>query len=88
MLVHKQIIVKGKVENTGFRFHVFRGAFVYNINGLVRQKSGDIIIEAEGEPGAIDHFTKWCRQGTTFSQISSVEVVNKEVFGFSDFKIS
>ncbi len=88
MLVHKQIIVKGKVENTGFRLHALRGASVCKIKGAVCQKDGDVIIDAEGEPDAIDHFTEWCRQGTTFSRISSVEVVNKEVFGFSDFKIS
>jgi acylphosphatase len=88
MLVHKQITVKGHVENTGFRFHALRGAFICKINGVVSQKDGKIIIEAEGEPEAIDHFTEWCRKGTTFSRISGVEVVHKEIYGFSDFKIS
>lgn len=88
MLVHKQIIVKGHVENTGFRFHALRGAFVCKVYGLVSQKDGHIIIEAEGEQSAIDHFMEWCRKGTAFSEISSVEVISKDIVGFSDFKIS
>lgn len=87
MLVHKQITIKGKVENTGFRFYALRGAYVYSINGFVSQKGGNIVIEAEGEPGAMDHFTEWCRQGTTFSHISGVEVINKEIYGYQNFQI-
>jgi acylphosphatase len=88
MLVHKQIIIKGQVENTGFRFHALKGAIRCKINGVVSQKDGKIIIEAEGEQNAIDQFMEWCRQGTRFSRINSVEVVHKEIYGFSDFKIS
>ncbi len=88
MLVHKQILIKGKVENTGFRFHALRGAIDFNIKGMVRQEGGDIIIEAEGEQDALDHFIAWCSKGTMFSGISSVQVVSKNIAGFSDFMIA
>ncbi len=88
MLAHKQIIIKGQVENTGFRFHALRGAYAFSIKGAVTQKDGDIIIEAEGEPKDMDQFIAWCSKGTMYSKVSKIDVVNKNVYGYSDFKIS
>ncbi len=87
MLVHKQIIIKGKVENTGFRFHAMRGACLYGICGDVRQNGNRILIEAEGEEESVDAFTAWCRQKHEFSTIESVTIQDKTLSGYSDFKI-
>lgn len=87
MLVHKQIIIRGRVENTGFRLHAMRGASVFNILGEVRQRSGEVVIEAEGEEGDLEGYIEWCLKGSYSSFVDSVEVFNKTVSRYMDFKI-
>ncbi len=87
MLVHKQIIIRGRVENTGFRLHAMRGASIYGIYGEVRQHGNEIQIEAEGEDESVHAFTAWCRQKHEHSEIESMIINENTLFGYSDFKI-
>lgn len=87
MLVHKQIIIRGRVENTGFRLHAMRGASVFNILGEVRQREGKVVIEAEGEEDALEGYIEWCGKGSTSSLVDSIEVQQKPAYGYFDFKI-
>jgi acylphosphatase len=50
MIRHLQFIIKGKVENTGFRLYALWGASECNIKGEAWQHEGKIIVEAEGYP--------------------------------------
>ncbi len=87
MPVHKQIIVRGRVVNTGFRLHAMRGASIFGISGEVRQRGGEIVIEAEGEEAALESYFKWCGRGSAGSLVDSIEVQKKPVYGYLDFKI-
>lgn len=87
MVRHFQIIVSGKVENTGFRLFALRGARKLHITGEASQHSGRIIIEAEGEGHNLADYEAWCRLGPTGSLIESVEVTEIDVRGYADFKI-
>ncbi len=87
MLVHKQIIIRGRVENMGFRLHAMRGASVFNIQGEVRQRAGEIIIEAEGEDDDLAGYIEWFSKGVYRSMVQSLDTNEKTIYGYSDFKI-
>ncbi len=87
MVKHLQIIITGKVDNTGFRLFSFRGASVLNINGEVRQCKGKICIEAEGEESRLISFTEWCKKGTPESSIETFIIKEKKVIGYNGFSI-
>ena len=87
MIRHIQMIFSGKVENTGFRFYALRGATEMNIMGEVKQESGTILIEAEGQEEDLGKFTAWCKKGPVNSKISSFEKFDKSIIGYQDFKI-
>ena len=87
MIKHLQIIITGKVDNTGFRLFSFRGASVLKINGEVRQVKGKICIEAEGEENRLISFTEWCKKGTPSSHIETIKIKEKEVIGYIGFSI-
>lgn len=87
MIRHLQIIVSGKVEQTGFRLYALWGASEYQINGEVREYPGQIIIEAEGENPALHGFIEWCRKGPQDSRVQSVSTTEKPLYGYTDFRI-
>lgn len=84
---HQQIIIGGKVENTGLRLHTYRGATKLNICGEVKQTGGQIIIEAEGEESDLENFIEWCKKGSASSSVESFKTIDKPMTGYQDFNI-
>lgn len=87
MIRHVQVIISGKVENTGFRLYALRGASEMNIKGQVKQKSGMVLIEAEGEESHLEKFITWCKNGPVGCVVGSTEIIEKKVIGYQDFNI-
>lgn len=87
MVKHFQIIVSGKVENTGFRLFALWGASEMQINGEVWQDNGKIFITAEGEETNLEGFAAWCRKGPSGSMVELVELHEQKVIGHTGFKI-
>lgn len=84
---HHQLIITGKVKNTGFRFYALRGANRFRISGEVSQQNESIIIEAEGEENTLMEFDEWCRKGPEGSQIDTFNISEMELSGYEDFII-
>ena len=84
---HLQFVIKGKVENTGFRLYALWGASECNIKGEARQHEGKIIVDAEGSPPDLNQFTEWCKKGPAGCLIESFEISEHEISGYQDFKI-
>jgi acylphosphatase len=84
---HQQIIIQGKVENTGFRFYAFRGASMFGIRGFVLVNEDQVIVEAEGDDSKLADFGEWCRKGPEGSLVETMICSDKEVIGYEDFKI-
>lgn len=59
----RAVIVRGIVQGVGFRPHVFRLAQRLRLAGTVRNESGAVRIEIEGEPRRLDRF---CRELAEF----------------------
>jgi len=53
-----KIAVSGVVQGVGFRPFVYRLAHTHGLHGSVRNTSGEVEIEIEGEPTAIDLFIR------------------------------
>jgi acylphosphatase len=87
MIRHLQMILTGKVENTGFRLFALWGAREMQISGEVKQDKGKIFITAEGEETNLDGFTAWCKKGPAGSHVESLEIQEKNVTGYIGFKI-
>jgi hydrogenase maturation protein HypF len=52
----RAITVQGIVQGVGFRPFVFSLASRFDLRGFVRNRTGDVLIEVEGETGALDGF--------------------------------
>jgi acylphosphatase len=87
MIRHLQIIISGKLENTGFRLYALWGASQMEIKGSVEQQPDQIIIEAEGEESDVEQFVQWCKKGPESSKIDSFETIEKNIKSYQDFKI-
>jgi acylphosphatase len=84
---HVQVVVNGQVVNKGFRLFALMGSVTYGIKGNVRQDSGNVIIEAEGEENDVNAFILYCRTGPPASMIESLNINEKRIVGYDDFKI-
>jgi hydrogenase maturation protein HypF len=55
-LVRRAVSVSGVVQGVGFRPFVHRLASRHALAGFVRNRAGDVLIEVEGDPGAVAAF--------------------------------
>ncbi|MBA7527168.1 Acylphosphatase [subsurface metagenome] len=89
MKIHKNIIIKGRVQGVGFRFASRTMATSLGIKGFVKNMyNGDVYIEAEGTEIQIKHFIEWCHKGPGYANISDVIIEDSEVKGFQFFDIT
>jgi len=89
MIRHVNIRVKGKVQGVFYRATARDVAETLQLKGFVRNEPDrTVYIEAEGEPGAIEQFIQWCRQGPPRAVVGDVEVTDGTVQSFSRFEIS
>ncbi len=87
MIKHLQIVLKGSFRQSGFRFHTLLAARTFSICGMVTERDGDIIVEAEGVETNLEKFVKWCRRQDGSHSIESIEVVEKPLSYFKEFLI-
>ena len=71
------IIVQGKVQGVGFRYHTQRRAASLKITGTVENKyDGSVEIFAFGEEASLNIFKKWCQKGPAYSFVKNFKVNN------------
>jgi acylphosphatase len=87
MVRHLQLVITGKVENTGFRFYALRGANLFHLTGEVSQQHDKVIIDAEGEESSLADFEDWCSRGPEGSVVSALTKHEEELVGYEDFRI-
>ena len=81
-----EIIIKGKVQGVGFRYHTMQIASEFNISGFVKNMhDGSVYLQAQGADHEIDMFIHWCRQGPRHAIVSSFELKEIEE---NDFKLN
>ena len=88
MLKNLQIKVSGRVQGVGFRYFAKCQADKLSIKGFVKnQTDASVYLEVEQEPEILDKFLHWCKKGSPWSKIKSLEVKSGELKHFSQFVI-
>ena len=73
MLVARRFVVKGRVQNVGFRFFAERAATLEGIHGWVsNREDGAVEVFAEGDAAAVSRFEAQLRQGPPASRVDDV----------------
>lgn len=83
-----QITVKGRVQGVGFRQSAKSEARFLGIKGNVKNLSnGDVFIEAQGFKDQLDKFLNWCRKGSRYGFVESVQFEQGTIKKYSGFSI-
>lgn len=86
--INYQITVKGRVQGVGFRQSAKSEARFLGIKGNVKNLSnGDVFIEAQGSKDQLDQFLNWCRKGSSYGFVESVEFEKGTIKNYSGFSI-
>jgi acylphosphatase len=84
----KHIIVSGRVQGVGFRYHANLLANAYGLTGWVRNlDSGDVVMEIQGPQDKIDGFMSRLGQRSMFIRIDHMEEENCNEFYESGFEV-
>src|SRR5262245_39279687 len=82
----RAVFVRGIVQGVGFRPHVYRLAKKFELTGSVRNASGAVQIEVEGEPGRLDGFCRELTQSppplASIDEVSCVSMDPRREIGF------
>lgn len=88
MLKNLQIKVHGRVQGVGFRYFAKCQAEKLQIKGFVQnQTDGSVYLEVEQESAILEKFLAWCKKGSPWSKVKSVDVKAGEVKNHSQFII-
>lgn len=79
-VVARHVVVQGRVQGVGYRDAAVQAAFAHHVKGWVRNRSdGTVEAHVQGDPGAVDAFIAWCRQGPPLARVFKVEATDAAV---------
>lgn len=82
------VFVSGRVQGVFFRAECAREARDLGVGGWVRNApDGRVEAVFEGDDEAVDRMVEWCRRGTGWSRVDSVEATEEPPQGDRDFRI-
>ena len=84
----RSIAVEGVVQGVGFRPFVFGLASRLKLRGFVKNRTGDVLIEVEGEAESLDHFLlELTSQPPPLAHIDRLSWDSQSPRGDRDFRI-
>lgn len=87
-IVHKEIIVRGRVQGVGFRANAKHMADLLGVQGQIKNMPDESVwIVAEAEEELLEQFLAWCRKGPAFSQVKELEITTGPVQHIKEFTI-
>lgn len=87
MRVH--LVIRGRVQGVGFRFHAQRQALALGLVGWVSNAiDGSVVAVADGSEHQVQAFVGWCRRGPPSAGVTevAVEAINDDA-SYADFSI-
>jgi acylphosphatase len=82
------IKVTGKVQGVFFRDTARQVATRLGLTGFAHNEpDGSVHIEVEGDESKLQAFVQWCRTGSPYARVETVEYSPKEVAGHIGFDI-
>ncbi|GAB2500142.1 acylphosphatase [Promicromonospora xylanilytica] len=87
-LIARHVVVSGRVQGVGFRYHLERRAAAAGLCGWARN-TGDGTVEAvlEGAPAAVGDVLDWMRHGPRHAVVTAVDVRDVAPRGLTGFEI-
>lgn len=86
MLVHKEAIIRGKVQGVFYRGSTREKALELEVAGEVwNNADGSVGLIAEGEEAQVDALLAWCWQGSLRADVQEVIVSTGTIKGFKNF---
>jgi len=77
-----------KVQGVWFRVSTRNKAQELGVCGIVKNQSdGSVYVEAEGDEIVLKRFVAWCYEGSEFSRVDTVDILEIDEKDFTDFKI-
>ena len=77
-----RVLVSGRVQGVGFRWHCRREASRNGVTGYIRNlDDGRVEAVFEGDEAAVARLVEWCRRGPPRARVDSVEVRELPVVG-------
>lgn len=82
-----QIIrISGQLGGTLFRQEARQKGEKLGLTGHAQiEPEGELRIDAEGEPDALDEFVNWCKKGPEGTKVQGVQVADGPLQGFDRF---
>jgi acylphosphatase len=89
VIVRRRVLVDGRVQGVFFRDSCQRMAASVGVSGWVRNRhDGRVEAAFEGEREAVERMVTWCRQGPRRAEVTSIEVVEEDPVGETNFRVS
>lgn len=86
--IHKEILVKGRVQGVYFRASAKHTADDLGITGEVKNlPDGNVFITAEGDEHTMESFIAWCRQGPPFAKVTELVITVAPLQNYKAFEV-
>ena len=87
-IIRINFIFEGKVQGVGFRYFVKKKAESLYIKGYVKnKKDGSVLVNAQGEIGALESLAQLCLIGTPYSKVKCIKKKQKPIENLKGFQI-
>ena len=88
MKKHFEIRVYGRVQGVGFRYAARNHARSLNLNGWVENlPDGSVRTAVQGPENACHTYINWCKNGSGYSWVERIEIIEKDPGDFKSFTI-
>jgi len=86
--IRRRVIVSGRVQGVGFRWHTQHEATRIGVSGWVRNlPDGTVGVEVEGDEVAVGHLIDWLHEGSAWAEVAGVEVTAVDPVGDEGFEL-
>ena len=73
--IARHLIITGRVQGVGFRYHMIRVAHELDITGWVRnRRDGSVEAMVAGAPDVVEKIIAWARRGPGHAVVTDVEI--------------
>lgn len=87
-MIHREIIVRGKVQGVYYRATARSVGVRLGLTGTVKNDpDGSVRIVAEGAQPALDEFISWCRTGPTGATVTELDITEGPLENIDGFEI-
>ena len=79
MTIVKHLVISGRVQGVGFRFHTERVAQELGVTGWVRnRRDGSVEAIVQGPADAVESLRRWAASGPPSAQVTAVDAAPAE----------